>query len=336
MLSLPIACFSGNHRKGEWLTALPVVGWCCHSEYRRVPPSYLKCCKGGLKFVLAKCWNAGEKAKEVWNKVSKKWRKQIGRFFKCAIFSRRSWIICPVFSNISNPFHAQNFLLYSLSARSEWICQCLLIYQYDFRYFRLPKTAWEAEGGLSILDDGQTCFCVHIEICLTNRGNGLFCDKFQAWKRHHKSWNHHISFAYITCGLSSSAHWAPAGLMLLNLTDRKECRFFSAMVGSLDAVFFRIFPLWLFVFDRSTAGLYLTDLSFLDVAHGSAKKNCTESRNKDQQKDGILCRIAYFQESYYGKLLWYLVCLVSCSGTSEKIRIRQRQVFVFSLAYIWL
>ncbi|KAL3990670.1 RasGEF domain family protein [Acanthocheilonema viteae] len=49
-------------------------------------------------------------------------------------------------------------------------------------------------------------------------------------------------------------------------------------------------------------GLYLTDLNFIDAAHGTIKKNCTESENIDRKKDEILARILYFQKSLYDNL----------------------------------
>uniref|UniRef100_A0A915Q7B8 Ras-GEF domain-containing protein n=1 Tax=Setaria digitata TaxID=48799 RepID=A0A915Q7B8_9BILA len=55
-------------------------------------------------------------------------------------------------------------------------------------------------------------------------------------------------------------------------------------------------------------GLYLTDLNFIVAAHGTAKKDYTESEKIDRKKDDILYRISYFQKSSYGNLK-YMECL---------------------------
>ncbi|CAG9535080.1 unnamed protein product [Cercopithifilaria johnstoni] len=51
-------------------------------------------------------------------------------------------------------------------------------------------------------------------------------------------------------------------------------------------------------------GLYLTDLSFIDTAHGTARKNFTESENTNRKKDEVLARISYFQGSFYDNLTY--------------------------------
>uniref|UniRef100_A0A0R3RZZ9 Ras-GEF domain-containing protein n=1 Tax=Elaeophora elaphi TaxID=1147741 RepID=A0A0R3RZZ9_9BILA len=51
-------------------------------------------------------------------------------------------------------------------------------------------------------------------------------------------------------------------------------------------------------------GLYLTDLSFIDAAHGTLKKNCKEYENTDRKKYDILARILHFQKSFYDNLTY--------------------------------